>query len=99
MLAAGGIGAILLALYHLLFDVLKWRYLSMPLRVVGTNALFIYLFTNIIRLDHVTERLFAGTFTALLPAAWLHAALCCAYLLLAWGLCYFLYRREIFIRV
>ncbi len=99
VLAAGGIGAILLALYHLLFDVSQWRFLSLPLRVVGTNALFIYLFTNIIRLDLVTERLFAGTFAALLPTEWQHAALCCAYLLLAWGLCFFLYRKEIFIRV
>lgn len=99
VLAAGGIGALLLALFHLLCDIWQCRPLSLPLRVVGTNALFIYLFTHIFRLDLLAQRLFAGTFSALLPTAWQGIALSCAYLLPAWGLCCFLYRRGIFIRV
>lgn len=99
VLVSAGIGAILLAILHLLCDVMQYRRWSYPLRVVGANALFIYLLTNIIDFSRLTNRLFAGTFHTLLPTEWLPLALSTAYLALAWLLCHFLYRRGIFIRV
>ncbi|MBQ2379598.1 MAG: hypothetical protein II295_04320 [Akkermansia sp.] len=99
VLASAGVGAILLGVFHLVCDVLRWRAWSYPLRVVGCNALFIYMLTNLIDLSKLTSRVFGGTLQALLPADWLGIAYSSAYLLLAWLLCFFLYRRGVFIRV
>lgn len=99
VLAAAGIGAILLGIFHLLCDVLPHHAWCYPLQVVGSNALFIYIFTNLVNLSAITERLFAGTLRLILPQAWMGVALSSAYLLLAWLLCFFLYRRRVFIKI
>ena len=99
VLASAGVGAILLGLFHLLCDILRWRAWCYPLRVVGSNALFIYLLTNLIDLSKLTSRVFGGTLQAVLPADWLGIGFSAAYLLLAWLLCFFLYRRGVYIRV
>lgn len=99
VLVAGGTGFLLMALFHLSIDLPGWRAWNAPLRVVGTNALFIYLFTHVIPFSELTERLFGGTLRLLLPENWLAVGHAAAYLLLAWLLCLALYRKGIFIRV
>lgn len=42
VLAAAGVCSLLLALFHLLLDILPWRKWAFPLQVVGSNALFLY---------------------------------------------------------
>lgn len=99
VLSAAGIGAILLGLFHLLCDVCPRRSWYTFVLIVGTNALFIYIVTNLVNLSAIAERLFAGTFRHMLPLEWMGTALSCAYLLLAWLLCLFLYRYRIFIKI
>lgn len=94
-----GWGFIIMAAMHLVVDVwglTKWAF---PLRVIGMNALFIYLATHIISFNALTARVFSGTIRCLVPERWGGVAHYAAYLLLAWGLCYLLYRRRIFIKI
>lgn len=97
--AAAGTGAVMLAILHVLCDVLPWRKWCYPFKVVGSNALFIYLVTNVIDFGKLTSRLFGGACSALFPAEWQGVALSSCFLLLAWLLCHFLYRRGLFIRL
>lgn len=99
VLASVGIGAVLLGVFHLLCDVLPGKWWSYPLRVVGANALFIYLLTNVIDLSRLTDRLFAGTLRYILPPEYMGLGLSTAYFMLAWLLCFYLYRRGIYIKV
>lgn len=97
--AAAGIGTLLLMLLHLLCDVLPWQKWTVPFRVIGCNALFIYLITNICDFAKLTTRVFGGMCSKLFPEAWQGVVLCSCFLLLAWLLCYFLYRRRLYIRL
>ena len=99
VLTIAGTGFLLMALFHLTIDLPGWKAWNYPLRVVGTNALFIYLFTHVLSFHELTERLFGGTLRLLVPGAWLNIGHSAAYLMLAWLLCLFLYRKGIFIKI
>lgn len=94
-----GWGFLFMALMHLTIDVWGLRKWSFPLRVIGTNALFIYLVTHILPFDALTSRIFGGCIQYLVPDNWHSVAHAAAYLLLAWSLCFLLYRRRIFIKI
>ncbi len=100
VLAAGGLSMVMLALFHLLVDVMPGgAALSFPLRVVGMNALACYLLTHVVDFAALTNRLFCGACRLLVPAAWLPVALAAAFMLLIWGILYLFYRRRIFFKV
>lgn len=99
VLVTAGTGCLLMALFHLTIDLPGWKAWNSPLRVIGTNALFIYLFTQVLPFHELTERLFGGTLRLLLPENWLAVGHSAAYLLLAWLLCLFLYKKRIFIKL
>lgn len=94
-----GWGFIIMAAMHLVIDVCGLTKWAFPLRVIGMNALFIYLATHIISFNALTARIFSGTIRCLVPEGWGGVAHATAYLLLAWGLCYLLHRRRIFIKI
>jgi predicted acyltransferase len=84
--------------FILLIDVAGYRKIAFPLIVVGMNSIFIYSAGFLIRgsIDHMV-----GSFTggykfigALAPVAQ-----SCTVLLVLWYLCYWLYKRKIFIKV
>ncbi len=90
-----------LALAYWLMDVLKFRKGASVFLAVGMNPLFIYLFAQTggaewLRLIAVpfASGLFswAGNWPVEFSAAIMTQAL-------MWGLCYWLYRRKIFIRI
>lgn len=99
VLMTAGIGAILMAVFHLVIDVLRFSIWAWPLKVIGCNALFIYLFTHIIAFGQLTERIFGGTIAEFVNKGWIGVAHGCAYLLLAWLLCLLLYVHRIFVKV
>lgn len=99
VLTATGIGALVLAVFHLLCDILRIQAWTYPLRVVGANALFIYLITHVTEFGCFTERLCGGILRSLLPTEWMDIGFSTAFLLLAWLLALILYRKRIFIRV
>lgn len=99
VMCCGGIGMLLMALMHALIDVLGFRRWAYPLIVPGTNALFIYLATHLISFPTLANRMFGGTLRLVVSERLFPAALAAVSLLLAWGICQFLYQRRIFIRL
>jgi predicted acyltransferase len=102
VLVAGGWSLLLLAGFYLVADVLCIRSVFRPLAWVGSNALAIYLVSNVVDVNALTARLVGGGVEAALNALWpglgtlvlvlLGIALCVL-------LCGFLYRRRIFLRL
>lgn len=96
-LAAGGISFLLMALFYMIIDVLKWQKWSFYFRVIGMNSIFVYLFVNFIDVSRLTSFLFGwapevlGDFGQLI---WI-----IGWLAVVWAILYYMYRKQIFLRV
>ncbi len=99
VLLCGGIGAILMSVFHLIIDVCKLHHWAWPFKIIGCNALFIYLFTHVIAFGQLTERIFGGTIREFVSPPWHGFTYGMAYFLLAWLLCLLLYKHRIFVKV
>lgn len=99
VLASAGISCIALGLFHLLMEGCGIRAWAFPLRVVGLNALFIYVCTHAINFHELNARIAGGSIQRFVPGPWQPAAINASFLLVAWFLCYALYRRRIFIKI
>jgi len=97
VLYSGGLSFLCLAVFYFLIDVLGWRRWSLPLVVIGMNAIFIYMATHLFNFGWFSDRFVQGlkphaeTFYPLISAAAKFAA---GYALLVW-----LYRRKIFFKI
>ena len=60
VLVAGGFSFVLLAVFHHVIDVLRWRAWATPFVWVGTNALTIYIVNSLGLWRTVSERVFGG---------------------------------------
>ena len=98
VLAAGGLSLAGFAVFYWLIDVRKWWRRTLLLRVVGLNAITIYLAQHFIPFGLVSERVFGGLAACLPPSA-APAVLSFGYLVLCWLFLYFLYRQKIFLKV
>ncbi|MDX9882026.1 MAG: DUF5009 domain-containing protein [Prolixibacteraceae bacterium] len=96
-LMAGGISFLLIALFYLIIDVLKWQKWSFYFRVIGMNSIFVYLFVHFINVNGIVSY-FLG-WTVVLPEVTAQLILRIGYLALVWGLLYYMYKKEIFLRV
>ena len=101
VIVSGGWSLIALALSYWIIDIMNFKKFTLFFAIVGMNPLFIYLFAHTNGgswigkvVKPVIQTIFGyfGQFTVdimLSAAVW--AAL--------WGICYFLYRRKVFIRL
>jgi predicted acyltransferase len=102
VLVAGGWSMLLLSLFYLVIDVWKIRSWSMPFVWIGTNALTIYLITNVADFWKLSSRLVGGDVGSWLDARWaglsglVTGCLCVGLCMLV---CRFLYQRRIFLRL
>lgn len=101
IIVSGGYCLLAMAFSYWLIDVMKFRKVSLFFAIVGMNSIFIYLFSNLggkqilTRMAKpFTSRLFFWTndiainmITVVVVAA------------MVWYMCYFLYKRKIFIRI
>ena len=97
VIVSGGWVVLLLALSYFVVDVLRVRTVFFFALVVGMNPIFIYLFSETIGSRWLYP--YVGIFTSgLLPSG---AELVQAFVTFAlmWLLCYWLYRRQIFIKI
>lgn len=102
VLVAGGWSALLLAGFYLVIDVWKYRTWCIPLVWIGANALTIYLISNVVDFKKLSLRFVGGDIGLALDAWWPgFAALTMAVtsIALAFAICRFLYRRQIFLRL
>lgn len=85
----GGISLLVLAVVYLLVDVLHFTKWSFPWRVIGMNAITIYMGVRIIDFKHAAEFLFGGL--ASLCGNFEPLAIIAGMILLEWLFLYFLY--------
>jgi predicted acyltransferase len=95
--SAGWVLLAILALYYVV-DVKGWKRWTFPAVVIGTNCIFIYSFSQVLRgwlakgIGNFTGHFwFLGPWGAVPQALLVTAAM--------WYLCYFLYQRKIFFRI
>ncbi len=103
VLASGGWVIIFLAVSYWWIDIREHRQYLKFFTVVGMNSLFIYLFIEI-----VASRWFTGYISAItdglmgfahVPATIMGIVTSLIVFALEWGLCYFLYRKQIFFKI
>jgi len=84
--------------FILLIDVAGYRRIAFPLVVVGMNSIFIYSAGFLVRgsIDRMLAA-FTGGFTSLGPLA--PVLQNCCIMLVLWYLCYWLYKRKIFLKI
>ncbi|EKE77163.1 transmembrane glucosamine N-acetyltransferase NagX [Gallaecimonas xiamenensis] len=98
VLVTSGWSALLLALFYVLIDLLRLRWLGLAFAVIGANAIAIYLASSLVDWPYVAASLFGQWLAALGPSAQpLGAAL--ALLAVQWLVLAWLYKRQIFIKV
>jgi predicted acyltransferase len=98
VLIACGISAMLLAVFHLLTDVLGWRAWAKSFVWIGMNAITIYLITNIVNFRKLADR-FVGGDVALALGRYAELVRSVVALGLALALVWYLHRRRIFLRL
>jgi predicted acyltransferase len=96
-LLAGGISFLLIALFYLIIDVWGYQKWSFFFRVIGMNSIFIYLFGRIVPMDVVTG-FFTGWITGPLGDAG-QVLSACFIIAAEWLLLYYMYRKNIFLKV
>ncbi len=97
-LQAGGISLLLLAAFYLVIDVWECRKWTFFFRVIGLNAITIYMAPRVIDFRHAADFLFTGT-ASLFAEAWQPMVITLAVITLKWLFLYFLYKKKIFLRV
>lgn len=96
-LLAGGISFILMAGFYLVIDVWHYRRWTFFFRVIGMNSIFVYLFVRIVPVSTI-----AGYFTGWITKPFgngTELAVVSISLLTVWLVLYYMYRKNIFIKV
>ena len=98
VLVAGAYSLALFAAFYWVVDVKMWRGWTFPLRVVGMNAITIYLLQRVVDLDAIS-RFFLGGFAGLLPSELGAALISLGHLSACWLVLWFLFRKNVFLKV
>jgi predicted acyltransferase len=103
VLVAGGWSALLLALFYYVIDVRGICAWAVPFTWIGTNALVIYLISNVVDFDTLSKRFAGGGvqswFDTSLGAHSGAVVLALVGLTLCFVICRFLHNRQIFLRL
>ena len=94
----GGYSLAMLTLFHWIIDVAGFLRWSFFFRVVGMNSITIYLAQRFIPFAAVDKNLFSG-FGLLLGPTFEPLVFAVGYLAVSWFFVYFLYRKNIFLKV
>ena len=97
-LMAGGISFLLIAFFYMIIDVMKWQKWSFYFRVIGMNSIFVYLFVHFF---DVGRRLVGSVlgWTSIISEETGQFFFLAGYLAAVWCLLYYMYKKEIFLRV
>jgi predicted acyltransferase len=98
VLVAGAYSLTLFAVFYWIIDVKMWRGWTFPLRVVGMNALTVYLVQRIVDFNAISK-FFLGGVAGLLPSGYGSALIAAGHLAACWLLLWFLYRKNVFLKV
>ncbi len=98
VLVTSGYSILLLSVFYLIVDVLKFNGLAKFFAVIGTNSIIVYLGTSLINWQYSAKSLFGGLIYVS-PAAWQNLITIVAMLSLQWLILYGLYCKKIFIKI
>ena len=93
-----GYSLILLSIFYYLIDVLGFQHWAKFFAIIGVNSIIAYLATSLVQWKFLTASLFGGVMAAASPA-WHSLLQVCLLVLVQWFFLYWLYRRNIFIKV
>ncbi|NQZ90537.1 MAG: DUF5009 domain-containing protein [Colwellia sp.] len=93
-----GYSTLLLTLFYWLIDVLAFNTWAKFFAVIGTNSIIVYLGSSIIDWQYTSQSIFGG-FINIAPSGWQDLILFGGMVFLQWLVLYWLYRRNIFIKV
>lgn len=94
----GGYSLAMFGLFYYLIDIRGWQRWTLFLRVVGLNSITIYMAQRIVDFRRISN-LFTGGFAEQLPEQWGAVVLAAAYLAVNWLFLYFLYRKQVFLKI
>jgi predicted acyltransferase len=98
VLLAGGVSALLLALFYFVIDVKGSKNWTLFFRVFGMNSITIYMAHRIIDFEDIS-RFFLNFTSVHINEQWGAVFITTGALILQWALLYFLYKKRIFLRV
>ena len=98
VLVAGAYSLALFAVFYWIVDVKMWQRWTLFFRVVGMNAITVYLLQRIVDFDAVSQ-FFVGGVAGLLPPAWACVLVAASHLAVCWLVLWFLYRKNVFLKV
>ena len=101
VVVSGGWCLAALAFSYWLIDVKKYQKFAVFFAIVGMNPLFIYLFahTNGIRWLYDIAKPFINALFGIFSDLTIQMALTFTVWVMMWGICYFLYKNKVFIRL
>jgi len=97
-LYSGGWIILLLAAFYWVIDIVGFKRWTYPLVVVGMNSIAIYLMSQLVR-PWVGERLRTHLGSGLFNGTYGPIASACLTLFVFWLICWWMYRRKIFLRI
>jgi predicted acyltransferase len=89
---------LLLTFFYGLIDVLAVTKWAKFFAVIGTNSIIVYLGSSLINWKYTSQSIFGG-FINVVPVGWQDFILFSGMVFLQWLVLYWLYRRNIFIKV
>lgn len=98
VLVCGGYSAIMLALFYWVIDVKGWTGWTFFFKVIGMNSITIYLGQRIIPFGAIRD-FFLGGVVSLVPADIGAIISNAGYIAACWLFLYFLYRKQVFLKV
>ena len=98
VLVVGGYSFAMFALFYWLIDVRGWSKWSFFFRVIGMNSITIYMVQRFVGFG-TASRFFIGGAAGLLPELWGQVVLKLGYIAVCWLLLWFLYRKNVFLKV
>lgn len=95
-LLTGGIGFLLIMAFYWMIDVKGWKKWSFFFRVIGMNSIFIYLLYDMADPAHISKYIFGWT---VLWGDFGQIVSVIGSIMLVWSLLYYMYKKNIFLRV
>ena len=99
VLVAGGYSCLLLSFFYFVIEVLKWRLWAMPFVWIGMNPITIYMVHNLVDIHKIAQRFAGGDLNRLYFGRAGDLAIALVEMAITLGICWFMYRRKIFLRV
>ena len=98
VLVLSGYAFAMFALFYWIIDVKGWGKPFFFFQVIGMNSITIYVGQRLIKFGYTSDFLFGGL-AGLFPPAWGAIVLKMGYIAVCWLFLYFLYRKNVFLKI